>query len=134
MRKGGYTIGGEQSGHIVLLDHTTTGDGLLTALQVLAVAVDHQVPMSVFSALVERVPQVLKGIQVTSKPPLETLPEVMEAIADSEAKLGDRGRVLVRYSGTERKCRVMLEGDDEAELDGLADEIMGAIQQAIGEP
>lgn len=133
MRKGGYRIGGEQSGHIVLLDHTTTGDGLLTALQVLAVAVDHQVPMSVFSGLVERVPQVLKAIQVRSKPPLDTLPGVVEAIADSEAKLGDRGRVLVRYSGTERKCRVMLEGDDESELEGLADDIMAAIQQAIGE-
>ncbi len=132
MRTGGYRIGGEQSGHIVLLDHTTTGDGLLTALQVLAVAVDHQLPLSVFSQLVERVPQVLKGVYVTSKPDLTTLPTVMEAISDAETQLGERGRVLVRYSGTERKCRVMLEGDDEAEIEGLANQIVDAVQQVIG--
>jgi phosphoglucosamine mutase len=132
MREGGYRIGGEQSGHVILLDHTTTGDGLLTALQVLAVAVDRDMRLSDLSSLVEPVPQVLRGVPVGTKPSLDTLPAVADAIASAEAQLGDRGRVLVRYSGTEPKCRVMLEGDDETEIDALADQIVAAVTQAIG--
>jgi phosphoglucosamine mutase len=132
MREGGYRIGGEQSGHVILLDHTTTGDGLLTALQVLAVAVDRDMRLSDLSSLVEPVPQVLRGVRVGTKPSLDTLPAVADAIASAEAQLGDRGRVLVRYSGTEPKCRVMLEGDDETEIDALADQIVAAVTQAIG--
>ncbi|MCB9728586.1 MAG: phosphoglucosamine mutase [Deltaproteobacteria bacterium] len=132
MKAGGFTLGGEQSGHILLLDHTTTGDGLLTALQVMAIVARTGKPLSELARIVEPVPQVLRGVMVRAKPPLESLDEVARAIASAEGTLGSCGRVLVRYSGTENKCRVMLEGDDDGAIARLADDIVGAIERAIG--
>ncbi len=134
MRTEGLNLGGEQSGHVVLLDHTTTGDGLLTALQVLAILVQREEPLSQLGRLVERVPQVLRGIMVRSKPPLMSLPTVAKAIEAAEQELGSAGRVLVRYSGTEKKCRVMVEGDHHALTATLADRITDAVRESIGAP
>ncbi|MEC9071340.1 MAG: phosphoglucosamine mutase, partial [Myxococcota bacterium] len=132
MRAGGFNLGGEQSGHIVLLNHTTTGDGMLTALQILTVMIQTQRRLSDLGGLLRRVPQLLRNLPVSEKPPIDSLPTVSAAIRDAEAALGTRGRVLVRYSGTEQKCRVMLEGDDDAEISNLADGIVAAVQEAIG--
>lgn len=132
MRADGLNLGGEQSGHLVLLDHGTTGDGMLSALQVLAMMVQTGRPLSELASIMERAPQVLKGVMVTAKPAIDSLPTVREAIASAEAQLGERGRVLVRYSGTEPKCRVMLEGDDADEIARLAEDICGEVQQVIG--
>lgn len=131
MRAGGFNLGGEQSGHVVLLDQTTTGDGMLTALQLLAVMVERDLPMAALAAGMERVPQVLESFRVRAKPPLAELPSVARAVAAAEERLGRAGRLLVRYSGTERKARVMVEGDDDALIReigaGIKDEILRAI-------
>jgi phosphoglucosamine mutase len=132
LKAGGFVLGGEQSGHILMLDHTTTGDGLLTALQVMAIVARTGKPLSELRRIVEPVPQVLRGVMVASKPPLLSLPEVARAIASAEQELGTAGRVLVRYSGTENKCRVMLEGDDGDRIAAMAADIAAAIERAIG--
>jgi phosphoglucosamine mutase len=131
MREGGFALGGEQSGHIVMTDLATTGDGLLAALQVLATMVETGASLATLASGLTHVPQVLKGVRVSHKPALDTLPSVVEAIAAAEKAVGD-GRVLVRYSGTEPKCRVMLEGDDGEVLRFHCDAITAAIKQEIG--
>ncbi len=131
MREGGFVLGGEQSGHIVMTDYASTGDGLMAALQVLAEVVETRRPLAELARGLEPVPQVLEGVKVTSKPPIESLDGVMAAIAEATRAVGD-GRVLVRYSGTEKKCRVMLEGDDAALLQHHADVIVAAIRREIG--
>tara|TARA_B100000674_G_C37876112_1_gene932081 strand:- start:128 stop:1498 length:1371 start_codon:yes stop_codon:yes gene_type:complete len=132
MRAEGYNLGGEQSGHIVALNHSTTGDGLISALQVLRIMVERGRPLSELADIMERVPQVLKGVKVQSKPPLSSLPTVSRLITGIEEELGDKGRILVRYSGTEKKCRVMLEGDNLTQIEGYANDVVGAIQKEIG--
>src|SRR4029078_9590105 len=112
MRRNGYNLGGEQSGHLLFLDHATTGDGIIAALRVLAVMVREQRPLSELAKVMTRTPQALVNIQVERKRPREQLPEVNKLIAAVEAELGDDGRILVRYSGTEAKARVMIEGID----------------------
>ncbi len=133
MRKGGYNLGGEQSGHLIFLDHATTGDGVLAALMVLAVALREQKPLSELSRVMQPVPQVLLNREVTRKIPLENLPRSRKCIATVERKLGKDGRVLVRYSGTESKVRIMLEGKDGKLLKGLAEEIADTLTSEIGE-
>ena len=130
MRKHGYNFGGEQSGHLVFLDHTTTGDGVIAALRVLAVMVRESRPLSELARVMERTPQVLVNLKVAQKRPLEELGAVMEMIRAVERELGDAGRVLVRYSGTEAKVRVMIEGPDQARIQLRADEIAAAIERA----
>jgi phosphoglucosamine mutase len=132
MRANGYNFGGEQSGHLVFLDHMTTGDGVLGALQVLAVMLESQRPLSELRRVMTRYPQVLVNLKVKEKKPLEELPSVNAVIAKIEKVLGDEGRVLVRYSGTEAKARVMVEGPDEAVIRGYADEIARALEHACG--
>jgi phosphoglucosamine mutase len=134
MVKGGFNLGGEQSGHIVFLDHNTTGDGLVTALAMLALLVEKGKPLSELRRVMTRFPQVLVNLRVTSKPEVSTLPAVARAIADAERTLGERGRVLVRYSGTESLLRVMIEGEREAQISGLAERIVEAARAAIGAP
>ena len=134
MVKGGFNLGGEQSGHIVFLDHNTTGDGLVTALAMLALLVEKGRPLSELRRVMTRFPQVLANLRVTSKPEVSTLPAVARAIADAERTLGERGRVLVRYSGTEALLRVMIEGEREPEIRSLADRIVDAARAAIGAP
>ncbi|MCP4446818.1 MAG: phosphoglucosamine mutase [Myxococcales bacterium] len=123
MRKGGYNFGGEQSGHLVFLDHMTTGDGTVAALQVLEVMVREGRMLSELSGVMTRTPQVLINVKVGVKKPLEELKEVGKLIASIEKELGEDGRVLVRYSGTEPKARVMIEGPDEAMIRARAEQI-----------
>jgi phosphoglucosamine mutase len=130
MRKHGYNFGGEQSGHLVFLDHTTTGDGIIAALRVLAVMVREGRPLSELARVMERTPQVLVNVKVQQKRPLEELVAVTEMIRTVERELGDAGRVLVRYSGTEAKVRVMIEGPDQASIQLRADEIAAALERA----
>ena len=129
MREGGYNLGGESSGHIILSDFSTTGDGLLAALQVLAVLKAGDRPMSALARQFEPAPQKLENVRFTSGKPLEA-EGVKAAIADAEQKLGAGGRVLVRASGTEPLIRVMAEGDDEALVSQVVSEIVGAVRKA----
>lgn len=133
MRKGGFNLGGEQSGHILFLDHTTTGDGILSALQLLAFAVREQVPVSELMSVMDKAPQKLVNIRVREKPPLHSLTGVQRAIVHAEKALEGSGRVLVRYSGTENKCRVMVEGHDGAQVEKWSTTIADAVVEAIGE-
>ena len=133
MRKNGYTLGGEQSGHLIFLDHSTTGDGSLAALQILSVMLQEERPLSELSAIMEKVPQVLVNVRVKEKKPMETLPRVQAAIAQVESTLGKEGRVLVRYSGTEPKVRVMVEGADRARIDEYARNIGEVFLKELGE-
>jgi phosphoglucosamine mutase len=130
MRREGYNFGGEQSGHLVFLDYATTGDGIVGALRVLAAMGAEGKPLSELAAVMTRSPQVLVNIKVGQKKPLEALAEVNRRIASIEKELGDDGRVLVRYSGTEPKARVMIEGPDEARIKGWADEIAAELEKA----
>ncbi|MBK9070515.1 MAG: phosphoglucosamine mutase [Myxococcales bacterium] len=132
MRKHGYNLGGEQSGHMVFLDHCTTGDGIIAALSVLATMVREDKPLSELARCMEKSPQVLVNVKVPRKVPLAQMPEVERAIAAVEARLGDEGRVLVRYSGTEAKARVMIEGPDEPMIREHAEAIAAMLVQACG--
>lgn len=128
----GLNLGGEQSGHLIFLDHNTTGDGLVAALQVLRIMVETESRLSDLAAVIRKYPQTLLNVKVTSKPPLDSLSKVSETIRTVEEKLGDAGRVLVRYSGTEAICRVMVEGPKQAQVQAFADEIGDVIRAEIG--
>lgn len=123
MRKGGYNFGGEQSGHLVFLDHMTTGDGTVAALQVLEVMVREGRQLSELASVMTRTPQVLINVKVGTKKPISDMKQVSKLIASVEVELGNDGRVLVRYSGTEPKARVMIEGPDEAMIRARAEQI-----------
>jgi phosphoglucosamine mutase len=129
MRAKGYNVGGEQSGHIILSDYGTTGDGLVAGLQVLAELVATDRPASELLRLFEPLPQVLKSVRVGGGAPLEAA-AVAAAIAAGEARLGDKGRLVIRKSGTEPVVRVMAEGEDEALVAEIVDEICAAVQAA----
>jgi phosphoglucosamine mutase len=125
MRRGGYSFGGEQSGHLIFLDHATTGDGVVAALQVAALVVETGKPLSELAErALTRVPQVLENQRFERRAPVETLAAASRRIADAERELGEAGRVLVRWSGTEPKLRVMVEGEDEARIRVIALEIL----------
>jgi phosphoglucosamine mutase len=131
MREHGYLLGGEQSGHLVFLDQSTTGDGILAALRVLAVMSDEGRPLSELALTMTRYPQVLINFEVANKRPIAELPAVQKAIAAAEGALGSDGRVLVRYSGTEKKARVMIEGLDEKIIRGHAEQIADVLKRAV---
>ncbi|HET9754293.1 MAG TPA: phosphoglucosamine mutase, partial [Myxococcales bacterium] len=132
LRRSGYSFGGEQSGHLVFLDHATTGDGTVAALSLLSVMVESGKPVSELARCMEVFPQAQLGLVVKSKPELGSLPGVMRAIRDAEKKLGANGRVLVRYSGTEPKVRVLVEGPEQKSIDSYAAQILGELKKAIG--
>ena len=119
MRNGGYNFGGEQSGHLVFLDHATTGDGILAALQVLAVMVGSGKRLAELGAKMTMIPQMLVNLKLKQRVPLENLPGFRKAVAEFEKKLGARGRILVRYSGTEPLLRIMVEGEDRGETEHI---------------
>ncbi len=129
MRQQGYNVGGEQSGHIILTDYGTTGDGLVAGLQVLAALVVAGKPASELMNLFEPLPQLLKNVRFSGAPPLEKA-AVQAAIADGEARLDGRGRVVIRKSGTEPVIRVMAEGEDEGIVAEVVDSICAAVQAA----
>lgn len=123
MRKYGYNLGGEQSGHMIFSDYNTTGDGLISALQLLKVIVLEGKPLSELAEFIELYPQILKNVSVSDKIPLYNLKDTSGLIKSIESKLGKSGRILVRYSGTEKKLRVMLEGEDQSIITNYADSI-----------
>jgi phosphoglucosamine mutase len=132
MRVCGASLGGEDSGHIIYAAHHTTGDGILSGLMLIE-AIRHQSkPLSELKTVMTAFPQTLINVVVKSKPKLESLPQVQSVIREVESRLEDSGRVLVRYSGTEPICRVMVEGPDPETVDGLARSISQAIGEAIG--
>jgi phosphoglucosamine mutase len=131
MRQHGFNVGGEQSGHIVLADHGTTGDGLVASLQVLATLVRVERPASEVCRLFEPLPQLLRNVSFTGEAPLQAQ-DVRDAIADGERRLGDSGRLLIRPSGTEPLVRIMAEGEDEHLVGSVVDDIAGVIEQAVG--
>jgi phosphoglucosamine mutase len=132
MRKNGYNLGGEQSGHLIFLDHATTGDGTLAALQLLAVLCRKQKPLSELTKIFEPVPQTLLNLVVKERRELGELPEVMKAIRAAEAKLGKDGRVLVRFSGTEAKVRILIEGPEKSKNEQHAEAIAEALTRSLG--
>ena len=129
MREGGFNLGGEQSGHIILSDVSTTGDGLISALQILNVLAQSSKPMSALARQFEPAPQVLKNVRFSRGKPLEDK-NVKAAIADAEAKLGTQGRIVVRASGTEPLIRIMAEGDDERAVKSAVNSIVSAVEGA----
>jgi len=132
MRKDGFNLGGENSGHIIYSDYATTGDGIMSALMLLAMMREKQVTLSKLADCMDIYPQVLLGLDVTEKPPIETIPEVHGAIQSAETAFGDDGRVLVRYSGTEKKIRVLTECSNAELAQTQADAIAAAIRSTIG--
>lgn len=127
MRADGINVGGEQSGHMVLTDYCTTGDGLIAALQVLAVMIKADAGLSEVTGVFEPLPQLLKNVRYTGASPLET-PDVRAAVAHAEAQLKGRGRLLIRKSGTEPLIRVMAEGEDPAEVERIVDQICDVVR------
>jgi phosphoglucosamine mutase len=132
MLRRGAVIGGEQSGHIIFLEHHTSGDGIISALQVLRAMKTEGKPLSELSKIMKVFPQKLINIDVKSKPDLETFPEIVAVINEVEEVLGEKGRVLVRYSGTQQMCRVMVEGPTEHETDRYSKMISKVIADRIG--
>lgn len=131
MKEKGASIGGEDSGHIIFLNHHTTGDGILSALQVLAAMKRAQKPLSELGAIMEVFPQRLINVDVPSKPEISTIPELVSVIEEVEKKLGDRGRVLVRYSGTQNMCRVMVEGPTDEETERYCNQIVAVVKEKL---
>ncbi len=129
MRERGYTFGGEQSGHLVFSEHATTGDGIVAALQVLAIAVREQKPLSELARVMTRLPQVLKNVRLPEKRAFDEMPRLKKRWAQIEKQLGKQGRVLIRWSGTESKLRVMLEGPKLDKLEALANDLAVAACQ-----
>jgi phosphoglucosamine mutase len=132
MLRDGYNLGGEQSGHIVFLDHNTTGDGAMTCLQVLALMVEKNKRLSELKNVMKRLPQVLVNVRVREKREFDRMPRVSRVIAAVEQELSGCGRALIRYSGTELLARVMLEGEDDTRIRELARDIADAIGAEIG--
>ena len=126
----GAAIGGEDSGHLLFLEHHTTGDGIITALQVAAAMKKEGKPLSELAKVMQVFPQVLLNIEVKSRPEIETVPEIMAAIREVERQLGDQGRVLVRYSGTQNLCRVMVEGPTREETEAHCRRILAVVDKA----
>ena len=129
MREGGFNVGGEQSGHIILTDYATTGDGLIAALQVLAVLVEDGRPASQAARQFTPLPQVLKNVRFSGGAPLDDV-EVQKTIAHAEAMLAGTGRVLIRKSGTEPLIRVMAEGEDAQQVEAAVDSIAQSVEQS----
>lgn len=131
MKEHGAALGGEQSGHIICSHYSVSGDGLLTGTHLLSIAAERGVPVSHLSDIT-RLPQVLVNVDVSRKLPFQQLPQVSQELAEAERRLEQRGRVLLRYSGTEQLARVMIEGEDADEIQTLADRIADALRTEIG--
>ncbi|HMD79860.1 MAG TPA: phosphoglucosamine mutase, partial [Anaerolineales bacterium] len=125
-------LGGEPSGHVIFLDHNSTGDGLVSALQVLRIMIESSSKLSELAAGFKRYPQLCVNVRVDSKPPLEKIDGLQDAIRDVETELKESGRVLVRYSGTENICRVMVEGPKRSLVQQYANQLAAIIKKQIG--
>lgn len=128
----GYNFGGEQSGHFIFLDHNTTGDGLISALQILSLMKRTKKSLSELAKAMSPVPQVLLNVKVKQKPVLESIPDIYRAIQESERRLNGSGRVVVRYSGTEPLLRIMIEGEEDALINEVAENLAKVVRVHIG--
>jgi phosphoglucosamine mutase len=126
MLRSGHNLGGEQSGHVIFLDHTTTGDGIITALQVLAIMRREGKKLSELAGIMTSFPQVLVNVPIKKKPDLDAVPSVKKLLTDVQAKLKDKGRAFIRYSGTENLARITVEGEELSEIEGY-----GAALEAV---
>ncbi|MDI7259508.1 MAG: phosphoglucosamine mutase [Thermodesulfobacteriota bacterium] len=134
MVRGDYNLGGEQSGHTVFLDYNTTCDGILTALQLLAIMKRKERPLDELAGVIKPLPQVLYNTEVREKKELSEIPEIDKRVKEIEKILGDSGRLLIRYSGTEPLLRIMVEGEDETKLHAYAQELAELIKKHLGSP
>jgi phosphoglucosamine mutase len=132
MQQKGAVLGGEDSGHIIFHDLHTTGDGIISALQVMAIMRESGSALSALADVMQVFPQVLINVDVSEKPPISDIGAVQDAIREAEAELADRGRVLIRYSGTQPMCRVMVEGPTESLTQDIAERLAGVVKEAIG--
>jgi phosphoglucosamine mutase len=132
MRKNGYNLGGEQSGHVIFLDQSTTGDGIVAALKVLEAMKRTGKPLSELKRAIKLYPQAREDVRVARREPFEDHEEIARTIAHAQAALKDRGRVFVRYSGTEPLARVMVEGEDSAQIKVLSKSIASSILKILG--
>jgi len=131
MLKNGFNFGGEQSGHIIFLDHNTTGDGPITAIQVLDLMKAKDLPLSKLASKVKLFPQILINVEVEKRQDIRAIPEIEKAVKSAEERLSGKGRVLVRPSGTEPKIRVMLEGEDLKVISKLGKDIAKVIKEKM---
>jgi len=131
MRKKGYVLGGEQSGHIIFSNYTTTGDGMISALQLLRIMKERSEKLSKLAECMTSLPQVLVNVDVKEKKDISKL-KVNKNIKDAESKLGEKGRVLVRYSGTQNLCRIMIEGENKREIQKIANDIAKTMKKELG--
>jgi phosphoglucosamine mutase len=131
MRSGGHTLGGEQSGHIIFLDRATTGDGILTGLKLLSIVARGSKPLSELARVMRRLPQVLVNVRVAAREGLQSSDVTWHAVSEEQARLGERGRVLVRASGTEPLVRVMVEAESEDEAQGVARRLSAVIEREL---
>jgi len=128
----GANLGGEQSGHLLFLDHATTGDGIVSALQLIGVMRESGTSLGELAQCLVKFPQVLVNVRVKGKPPVSSIPELAERAQVLEAEMNGAGRILLRYSGTESLLRVMIEGEEQARIERMAEELAGIIRRAIG--
>lgn len=128
----GANLGGEQSGHLLFLDHATTGDGIVSALQLIGVMRESGASLGELAQCLVKFPQVLVNVRVKSKPPVGSIPDLAERMQGLEAEMNGAGRILLRYSGTESLLRVMIEGEEQARIEHMAEELAGIIRRAIG--
>ena len=133
MLKNNYNLGGETSGHIIFLDHNTTGDGIITALQVLRILIEENKPASEINKTFNKYPQILVNVKVKEKVPFENIKGFNEKIEKYKKQLSDKGRIFIRYSGTEKKLRIMVEGEDLSEVKIIANELAEIVKSQIGE-
>jgi phosphoglucosamine mutase len=134
MQRLGANLGGEQSGHLLFLDHAPAGDGILSALALLSVAAESGEPLASLASVMRKFPQVLVNVPVKSKPPIDSIAGVPERVKAFEREMDGRGRVLIRYSGTEALARVMIEGTDGARIQAMAADLAGLIGSQLGVP
>lgn len=132
MVRGDYNLGGEQSGHIIFIDHNTTGDGVLTALQVLAIMKQKERPLDELAKVMEPLPQVLYNVEVREKRELSEFPEIKKRTKEIEKALDNSGRILIRYSGTEALLRIMIEGEDEEKIHRFAQDLVELVKKYLG--
>jgi phosphoglucosamine mutase len=131
MRKDGYNFGGEQSGHLIFLDQNTSGDGVLSGLQVMRVMMETGKPLSELAARVTKFPQVQKNIEVAEKRDLDSDTQMRTVLKHAEGMLGGRGRVLVRYSGTQSVCRIMVEGENEDVVNEVVEMVADGLSRCL---
>jgi phosphoglucosamine mutase len=132
MRDEGYSFGGEQSGHMIFLNHNTTGDGILASLQVLAIMIKEGKSLKELSGILKPYPQIQRNVEVSEKKDLQTVPEIFKKVQDCEKQLGSRGRLVLRYSGTENIARVMVEGEKVNQIEEMAETLVGLISTHLG--